>query len=402
MPSEGYNYAPPTDQGMKTLSTGPDGPAQPDIYLISSQGRIYQVPWRVVALVSCEGEAKVGSALWEVNPPEGVLWGARCLFWAGCVIAAGSFRQALASGAIHHAVYSKVLGAHSAEVPGAAHVSSLSKFFSRVFQWAFYSRLASAMASCSAGVRPERAAAQADAFYSKSEARKYNLSARMQKTQRHLSERALHLLNLTKPNSLILDLGCGTGYSGKPLERAGHYWIGLDVSQPMLEAARRPDRKHDVAQADIGARLPLRQRLFDGAISISAVQWLCFDTNNHDAPKKRVGNFFRGLKAVLAPGARAVLQIYPEQPSHMQMLRESALLFGFSGFLLFDYPKSERSKKLYLVLTSPSSAAVVSKADKSRVGVAPPAAKVSSKSKWPLAHRGGDFASRSKRSKKDK
>lgn len=164
--------------------------------------------------------------------------------------------------------------------------------------------------------RPERTAA-AQAFYDPAEAAKYSASARMGRTQRHLAERALHLLDIRQPGALLLDFGCGTGYSGAPLERAGHAWVGLDLSESMLRAARAPGKRRDVLCADLGAPLWLRRRVFDGAVSISAVQWLCHATANGHDPAKRVRTFFRGLKAVLVPGARAVLQLYPEQPEHM-------------------------------------------------------------------------------------
>eukprot|EP00967_Tisochrysis_lutea_P109540 scaffold170575_cov30-Tisochrysis_lutea.AAC.1 len=209
--------------------------------------------------------------------------------------------------------------------------------------------------SLSRGARPERTAS-ADRFYDAAEAAKYESSARMGKTQRHLAERALHLLDLRERGGLLLDLGCGTGFSGGPLERAGHLWVGLDVSEGMLGAARAPTRRRDLLCADIGAPLWLRKRVFDGAISISAVQWLCHATKAGHDPAKRVRQFFRGLKAVLVPGARAVLQIYPEQQEHMMMLRNAAIAANFTGGLVFDYPRSERSKKLYLVLTSPTTA----------------------------------------------
>ena len=81
-------------------------------------------------------------------------------------------------------------------------------------------------------------------------------------------------------------------------------------------------------------RLGFRKGVFDGAISISAVQWLCFATRPEDNPQKRVRQFFKGLCAVLAPGARAVLQLYPEKPEHMGMLRQAALACGFRRAVL--------------------------------------------------------------------
>ena len=38
----------------------------------------------------------------------------------------------------------------------------------------------------------------------------------------------------------ILDMGCGSGLSGKVLEEAGHYWVGCDVSRSMLDVASEP------------------------------------------------------------------------------------------------------------------------------------------------------------------
>jgi 18S rRNA (guanine1575-N7)-methyltransferase len=215
--------------------------------------------------------------------------------------------------------------------------------------------------SLSRGARPERTAA-AEAFYDPAEASKYEDSARMGKTQRHLAERALHLLDLRQPGAMLLDLGCGTGFSGAPLERAGHAWIGLDVSEYMLKAARAPSRRRDLLCADIGAPLWLRKRVFDGAVSISAVQWLCHATKAGHDPAKRVRQFFRGLKAVLVPEARAVLQIYPEHESDMMLLRDKAVEAGFTGSLIIDYPRSERSKKLFLVLVAPAAAVALAAA----------------------------------------
>lgn len=199
--------------------------------------------------------------------------------------------------------------------------------------------------------RPEHRGA-ADKFYSSLEAAKYDTSARMAQTQRHLADRALQLLELPEDTpALLLDCGCGTGYSGRPLERAGHTWIGTDVSEHMLRAGRaaRPQSSNVIA-SDLGQGLGFRKGVFDGAISISAVQWLCHATRPDHVPEKRVRKFFVGLHAVLASGARAVLQFYPEQPEHVDMLRAAALQAGFAGGLIVDYPWSERSKKLFLVL----------------------------------------------------
>lgn len=62
----------------------------------------------------------------------------------------------------------------------------------------------------------------------------YN-STRMLEIQTKMTERAVELLNLPNDSpKFILDIGCGTGLSGKVLEKHGHYWIGTDISRSML------------------------------------------------------------------------------------------------------------------------------------------------------------------------
>lgn len=165
--------------------------------------------------------------------------------------------------------------------------------------------------------RPEHTG-PAERMYSAGEAKRYENSVRMETTQRALADRALQLLDLPAGvPALLLDAGCGTGYSGRPLEKAGHTWIGVDVSLNMLKSARALRRRTGpaaVVAGDLGSGLPFRScGAFDGCVSISAVQWLCHATRADHDPHRRVAKFFSALRAVLAAGARAVLQLYPEQ-----------------------------------------------------------------------------------------
>jgi hypothetical protein len=48
--------------------------------------------------------------------------------------------------------------------------------------------------------------------------------------------------------------------------------------------------------------------------------------------------FFGSLYKCLARGARAVLQIYPENAPQLEMISAAALRCGFSGGLVVDYP----------------------------------------------------------------
>ncbi|GMH88877.1 hypothetical protein TL16_g11289, partial [Triparma laevis f. inornata] len=201
--------------------------------------------------------------------------------------------------------------------------------------------------------RPELTGAAAN-FYNDTEARKYDTNSRMIGIQAEITKRALELLQLdTSFPNFILDVGCGSGLSGKVLEEAGHYWVGLDVSRDMLNVAseRESSIKGDLAHHDMGTGLPFRSASFDGMISISALQWLCYSNSSKQVPKRRLVRFFSALYGVLKRGARAVLQFYPETPEQAVLISECAAKVGFAGGVVVDYPNSTKAKKHYLVLS---------------------------------------------------
>lgn len=203
-----------------------------------------------------------------------------------------------------------------------------------------------------ASKRPELTA-PATEIYSETGAVKYAASSRINQVQRTLAERAVELLALPPDQpSLLLDVGTGTGLSGEVLTSAGHHWVGTDLSEAMLSTALRRDVEGDLMQADAGDGLPFRMGVFDGAVSISAIQWLCNADRAEHNPRRRIAAFFTTLYAALRKSARAVLQFYPENPHQVQLLTAAAMRAGFSGGLLVDYPNSAKAKKYFLVLTA--------------------------------------------------
>jgi len=193
-------------------------------------------------------------------------------------------------------------------------------------------------------------------FYNEKESNKYAQSSRMMQIQSQISERAIELLNLPsgKSGCLLLDIGCGTGMSGSVIEEHNHMWIGSDISRNMLNVAvdniKREESWGDVFENDMGTGLGLRPGLFDGAISISAVQWLCYASHKNHIPKIRLKRFFQQLYASLRRGARAVIQLYPETPQQMELITNSAMSCGFTGGVVVDYPNSAKAKKFYLCI----------------------------------------------------
>ena len=56
--------------------------------------------------------------------------------------------------------------------------------------------------------------------------------------QRELTERAVEILAIPEGSPrLILDIGAGSGISGKVLSEYEHMWVGVDISKGMLAVA---------------------------------------------------------------------------------------------------------------------------------------------------------------------
>lgn len=204
----------------------------------------------------------------------------------------------------------------------------------------------------SRGRRPEHSGPP-ELFYDQNEARKYVRNSRMIDVQTKMAERALELLNLPEGQPCyLLDIGCGSGLSGDHLSDEGHYWVGIDISTAMLDAALDRETEGDLLLGDMGQGIPFKPGSFDGCISISAVQWLCNANKKSDIPAKRLYHFFSSLYSVLARGARAVLQLYPENSEQLELITTQATKAGFTGGVVVDYPNSAKAKKFYLCLFS--------------------------------------------------
>lgn len=203
------------------------------------------------------------------------------------------------------------------------------------------------MSSCR---RPEHQAPP-EIFYGTDEAQKYSNNTRIMTIQSEMSDRALELLAL--PDDVpcyLLDLGCGSGLSGECIEEQGHFWVGMDIAPAMLGIAQERETEGDLLLADLGEGLPFRAGSFDGAISISALQWLCNRDKSYHKPGKRLYTFFSTLYASLSRGSRAVFQFYPESPDQIELITTQSMRAGFTGGVLIDYPNSSKAKKFFLVL----------------------------------------------------
>lgn len=78
---------------------------------------------------------------------------------------------------------------------------------------------------------------------------------------------------------------------------------GTDISAAMLDVALDREVEGDLCLHDLGAGLPLRAGTFDGAISISAVQWLC------NAVRAQLLKPFDGFRIVAEPDQEAAVVV---------------------------------------------------------------------------------------------
>ncbi|EAN85418.1 hypothetical protein, conserved [Trypanosoma cruzi] len=106
----------------------------------------------------------------------------------------------------------------------------------------------------------------------------------------------------------------------------------------------------EVLRGDMGQGLPFRPGSFDGAVSISAVQWLCQSDCRGHVPQRRLRALFQSLYNALHRGAKAALQFYPSNVEQVHMITRAAMLCGFTGGVVVDFPHSAKAKKHYLVI----------------------------------------------------
>ena len=215
-----------------------------------------------------------------------------------------------------------------------------------------------------------------------------------------LSKRAMELMRIPQVFLTILTLAVGRLQSW-PFLRKGH--VCVERTKPRWRQCRWAERKRardfevpdgcsDVIESDMGDGLGFQRNVFDGAISISALQWLCYPsggTRVGDSKKKyaakgktkskgknakekgkkradsstfrplscsalteyRLHRFFLSLRKCLRKNAKAVLQFYPEATTTRSRSARRRRV-GFRGGLVVDYPTHAKGKILWFCRTT--------------------------------------------------
>ena len=97
-------------------------------------------------------------------------------------------------------------------------------------------------------------------------------------------------LEQLKPNSRVLDLGCGNGMDLNWIEKAGHQGVGIEGSAQMIEIAHALNPKLEVLNKNL-LFLSLKEAEFDGV-------WVnqTFQHFPSELVQRMIATCFRGLK----------------------------------------------------------------------------------------------------------
>lgn len=174
----------------------------------------------------------------------------------------------------------------------------------------------------------------------------YTHSKSMMRIQERITKRAVQIME-AEPPALVLDIGCGAGFSSSYMYLTGFDVVGVDLIFGML--AEYDIRELNPVNADM-KYLPFRPGVFDYIISISAFQWII----NKLKPSERdkiLRNLALDLNKLLKPGGKAAIQFYPW--TH-EIIKEIGPIFAdygrFKGNFIIDNPKGGPKKKLYIYL----------------------------------------------------
>ncbi|KAF7682827.1 18S rRNA (guanine-N(7))-methyltransferase bud23 [Astathelohania contejeani] len=185
-------------------------------------------------------------------------------------------------------------------------------------------------------------------YYGKETAASYDQNTRIIDVQQSIASRCIQLLEIAQ-NSFLLDIGCGSGWSGSVISASGHQWLGVDISMDMLELAKNKGDNFDIFKCDIGMGLPFTPGTFDGVISVSVLQWLFHSYSTEENPITRIRRFMQDLFSVMKRNSKAVLQFYPESKKQIDILKTEAKRAGFDGGLVID-DEGTKNVKYYLLL----------------------------------------------------
>ena len=160
--------------------------------------------------------------------------------------------------------------------------------------------------------------------------------------------------HLSKEGSLILDMGCGTGFSSEILVSQGFRVVAIDILIDMIYKAREKKETYeeydfiDLILADINY-LPFRDNSFEVAISVSAYNFIIHNLHNKEDKNTKLYKTARTLFEILKSKGRIVIEFYPADQEELELFSTSFTENGFDGFLI-KKKENQQSGQTFLLL----------------------------------------------------
>jgi len=194
----------------------------------------------------------------------------------------------------------------------------------------------------------------------------YENSASMERNQKRTTLITLQYLFDEKLNNigfedalkestyLILDLGCGTGFSTEVLLAEGFRVIAVDILIDMLSKAVKKkqfflnNKNVEYLLADIN-HLPFRGNSIDHTISISAYNFITYGKEDIREINKTINNSAKYLHEILKQNGRIVLEFYPKDDDELNFFISSFINNGFKGFMVKNNPRQKGGQTFLLL-----------------------------------------------------
>ncbi|MFX0098608.1 MAG: class I SAM-dependent methyltransferase [Candidatus Hodarchaeota archaeon] len=174
----------------------------------------------------------------------------------------------------------------------------------------------------------------------------HKLSAR---TLEHLRVREPRILDMAPCNHLVLDIGCGLGFSSDILLEEGNTVVGIDLIQDMLESSLSREHMDFFSKAGLyhlvlasAVHPPFRDQEFSHAISISALQWV--------RDEKDMQGLASELSRVINREGYLSFQYYPQSREAMLEFGNLIKDAGFEGGFIIDDYKNPKKRKVFLIM----------------------------------------------------
>ncbi|MHA1933220.1 MAG: class I SAM-dependent methyltransferase [Promethearchaeota archaeon] len=155
-------------------------------------------------------------------------------------------------------------------------------------------------------------------------------------------------------SSLLLELGCGTGFSSEILIENGFTVIGIDILPDMLLKAREKNKlikfKKDLRLilADINF-LPIRANVINQIISISSYNFIIHGKKNDAEKIKLLNKTANYLRKILKKAGKIIIEFYPKDDQELTIFNNSFTKNGFEGFMVKSNP-NQKSGQTFLLL----------------------------------------------------